>query len=107
MKRYQFELQPADGRKSFYGKAIVTHYSDGLTILKSYDTDVCYITPDGNFIRAWNGWSATTQRHIVAFTAKYDIPSGGKSWWMSLPVGPTPDRLSHDVMVLETITKTA
>lgn len=40
-------LVPNDSHKSFYGKA--------------------KIDADGNIIRLWNGWSATTGRHISAF----------------------------------------
>ena len=65
-KRF-YELIPTDGRKSFYGKAIVKVAEDGSEILQSYDTDVMKRTPDGELVRLWSGWSATTGRHIYAF----------------------------------------
>ena len=62
-----YELKPIDGRKSFYGKAVVM--IDGTTeTLLSYNTPV--IRRDaitGELTRLWSGWSATTQRHVAAF----------------------------------------
>ena len=63
-----FALQPNDSRKSFYGKAIVKVYSDGTQILQSYQTDVLQRNPNGTFKLLWFGWSATTGKHIRAFT---------------------------------------
>ena len=65
MKKYN--LTPNDSHKSFYGKAIVKEYENGVKILQSYKTDVLRIDPDGKLTRLWNGWSATTGRHIKAF----------------------------------------
>ena len=70
--------------KSFYGKAKVTDLGD-LILLQSYKTTVCAIK-DGRFIRIWNGYSATTMRHINEFIAQNDIPGGGKKWWDDLTV---------------------
>ena len=61
------ELAPDDNRKSFYGKAKVLHFADGYDYLVSYDTIVAAISPDGQVHRLWDGWSATTGRHIKAF----------------------------------------
>lgn len=63
-----YELEPTDGHKSFYNKAIVTVHDDGTEILRSYETNVIAKTPDGAYHRLWNGWSATTGRHIKAFS---------------------------------------
>lgn len=60
-------LVPNDSHKSFYGKAKVKTYTDGTRVLQSYNTDVAKIDADGNIIRLWNGYSATTGRHISAF----------------------------------------
>ena len=62
-----YELEPVDGRKSFYGKAFVKVMDDGSEVLQSYDTDVIMRKPDGTLCRLWNDWSATTGRHINAF----------------------------------------
>lgn len=65
MKRY--ELTPTDGRKSFYRKAIVEIADDGTETLYSYDTPVIKRTVSGELVKLWDGWSATTGRHIAAF----------------------------------------
>lgn len=85
----EFKLEPVDGRKSFYGKAVVLRDPDRAT-LKSYDTLVAKIEFDGSgsrFVRLWNGYSATTMRHVNAFVSYYGLEGGGKKWWDSLEVG--------------------
>lgn len=91
-----FELPCRDGRKSFYGKALVKMDDVGIH-LYSYGTHVCSIVlengemfPRPVFERYWSGYSATTMRHINAFVATfgglYGIRGGGKAWWDSLEV---------------------
>lgn len=65
MRRY--ELTPKDGRKSFCGKAIVEIADDGKETLYSYNTPIIARTSDGELVKLWNDWSATTGRHIAAF----------------------------------------
>ncbi len=60
-----YELMPTNGRKSFYGKAIVKVEGDSET-LQSYQTDVIKRV-NGRLIRLWDGWSATTGNHIASF----------------------------------------
>ena len=79
-----FELKPDDNHKSFYRKALVYVMDDGTKTLRSYQTAVCRVTPDGVFHRMWDGYSATTMRHINAFLKLYGIPGGGKAWWDNL-----------------------
>ena len=79
-----YQLTP-DRQKSFYGKAIVTEYNDNYIVLTSYDTEVCRIE-NGRFIRMWEGYSATTMRHVNAFIDLFGIDGGGKKWWDQLPV---------------------
>lgn len=62
-----YELRPTSSQKSFYGKALVLTFSDGSKVLQSYSTLVVKITPGGQIIRLWGGWSATTGKHIAAF----------------------------------------
>lgn len=63
-----YELAPLPGQqKSFYGKAWVYIAPDGEQRLYSYDTLIMIIKPDGKMVRVWDGWSATTGRHIKAF----------------------------------------
>ena len=62
-----YELKPTTNQKSFYGKAQVIVSSDGTQFLKSYETIVLKRKPDGELVRTWDGWSATTGKHIAAF----------------------------------------
>lgn len=63
----QYELRPTDGRKSFYGKAIVTIDEDGAETLSSYNTPIIKRTVSGELVKLWDGWTSTTGRHIKAF----------------------------------------
>lgn len=63
----RYELSPTNGRKSFYGKAVVKEYADGTKVLQSYQTDVIKMLPSGELIRLWDDWSATTGAHIKSF----------------------------------------
>lgn len=78
-----YELQPNDSHKSFYKKAFVI-FDDtlGLEYLQSYETIVGVKTRDGVIHRTWDDYSATTQRHIVAWAGM------GKHKWMALPYEP-------------------
>lgn len=62
-----YELMPNNGRKSFYGKAIVEVEPNGNETLYSYHTPIITRTPQGVLIKLWHGWTATTGRHIAAF----------------------------------------
>jgi hypothetical protein len=75
-------LIPRDSHKSFYGKAIVRTYDDGTTVLRSYATDVISRKPDGTLVRHWDGWSATTGRHVASFAGI------GKAVWDKMDVVP-------------------
>lgn len=79
------ELRPNTSQKSFNGKAMV-ELSYGRVILYSYNTQIARINRKGEFEKLWPGYSATTMKHIKAFCALYDVPCGGKSWWLELPV---------------------
>lgn len=61
-----YELTPNNGRKSFYGKARVI-IENGAETLYSYNTAIMRRLSDGSLVRLWDGWSATTGRHIAAF----------------------------------------
>lgn len=62
-----YELIPNDSRKSFYGKAKVMINDDGSETLYSYDTPIITRTQGGELVKLWDGWTATTGRHISAF----------------------------------------
>lgn len=63
----KYELAPADGRKSFYGKAFVEVEDNGDETLVSYGTRIITKKNDGEYVKHWSGWSYTTGRHIYAF----------------------------------------
>lgn len=62
-----YELAPANGRKSFGGKAVVEVLDDGARVLRSYGTPVIRWGPNGTLHRLYDGWSATTGHHIQFF----------------------------------------
>lgn len=63
----KYELIPTDGRKSFYGKAVVIVEDNGTETLYSYGTHIIKRLVSGKLVKLWSGWSATTGRHIQAF----------------------------------------
>jgi len=73
------ELMPLNGRKSFYGKAIVEDYGNEHKRLLSYDTPVCEIK-DGKvkLLKDWN-YSNTTVGHVRAFLMANGFYAGGKA----------------------------
>ena len=79
----RYELTPTNGRKSFYGKAMVCVYSDGTRVLKSYETPIIERTADGTLHRLYNGWSPTTGTHIKSFCGL------NKAEFFKLPYEPT------------------
>lgn len=81
------ELETNDSHNSFYGKAIVVQDMTGWT-LYSYGTAIVRIS-NGKAARLWDGYSATTMRHIQAFCDKYGVYCGGKKWWEGVPTNYT------------------
>lgn len=63
----KYELIPTDGRKSFYGKAVVIVEDNGTETLYSYNTPIIKRLVSGELVKLGDGWSATTGRHIKAF----------------------------------------
>ena len=78
------KLLPVNNAKSFYGKAVNIE-KDGNNYLKSYKTIVCGII-DGQLVRFWDKYSATTQNHINAFLAYNGMQGLNKKQWEALPV---------------------
>ena len=75
--------------ESYYNKAHVIVLSNGVRLLKSYETIVAGINTRGNFFRLWDGWSATTAKHLTAFSmlyAKKDQGYHGKKDWNDMKV---------------------
>lgn len=73
MKSKIYDLPCLDSRKSFYGKAKVIEQENGEKLLQSYNTIVCKITPDGDYIELWDGNTQTTNRHIKSFKKFFDL----------------------------------
>ena len=83
-----FELKPMHDRaKSFYGKATVFQNLSGKYILKSYQTDVCYIDSEG-LHRTWDGYSVTTLRHVDEFSRQILGKPVNKKTWCAMEVEP-------------------
>lgn len=79
-----YELK-ATKQKSFYGKATVTEKDAQNAVLTSYTTEVCGFV-NGEFVRFWGGWSATTAKHIDAFRELFGLRGLSKKEWLALPV---------------------
>lgn len=65
-------------------KATITWSEDGTIILTSYYTDVLDVLPDGTIVKRWDGYSATTMRHINALMAKLNLPLISKREWVMM-----------------------
>jgi aspartate ammonia-lyase len=65
-----FNLNPVNGRKSFYGKAIVIE-ENGISKLKSYDKIVAEYNHDDNYMKVYAYHSITTLTHINSFLDYY------------------------------------
>ena len=62
------ELIPTNGRKSFYGKAIVEVDDNGVEVLYSYLTPIIKRFPNGTLRRLYDEEpSLTTATHIKSF----------------------------------------
>lgn len=96
-----YDLPCFDSRKSFYGKAKVIEKDNGNVVLQSYNTEVCRVTPSGEFVRMWGGWSVTTGRHINSFLSFMGIPGGGKAWFLSQPMEAKEKRPGPDMTPAE------
>lgn len=90
-----YELHPlCTNQKSFYGKATVTVMDDGgdmYMILRSYDTQVVsvYVGSRGTpFVKKlWNGYSATTLRHVNELLMQQGFPKLSARVWCAMEVG--------------------
>lgn len=96
-----YDLPCFDSRRSFYGKAHVIEKDNGEKVLQSYNTEVCRVTPSGEFVRMWAGWSVTTGRHINSFLVFLGLPGGGKAWWEAQPVEEPQKRPGPDMTPAE------
>lgn len=92
----EYQLKPLDGSvKSFYGKAKVLFYNGRYT-LYSYNTPVLsYSTSDNMLRKEYDGYSATTARHIEAFVGKR-VPKHVWDKWNILTVRSIKEVLQKD-----------
>lgn len=67
------ELSPRDGRKSFYGKAMVLIDPEGNETLYSYGTEVARYNRKENKVEVLGRFSLTTGRHITAFVNEHGV----------------------------------
>lgn len=80
-----YELPCLDRRKSFYNKAKVRE-ENGNKELISYVTTVCSIDSNGGFHRLWDGYSATTMRHVNSFRMMNGLKAISKDEWDEMEV---------------------
>ena len=79
------ELNPTNGRNSFYRKAMVIYAQNGKFLL-SYDTIHCSVDSHGNIHRYSDYKSNTTCSHLKAFLGDYKY----RGYW-ELPIETQPD----------------
>ena len=91
-----YELKPFHtSQKSFYGKARVTvsYYNDDVTylVLESYCTQVATVRIDKFGMpcvrRLWDGYSATTMRHVNELLMQEGFPKLSARAWRAMEVG--------------------
>lgn len=68
-----------DSRKSFYGKAEVEQEENNVTLI-SYNIPIVNVN-NGKITPLWDGWSATTNRHLKEFFKQFwDVEYSKKKW---------------------------
>lgn len=79
------ELLPANGQRSFNHRAHILQDATGNLQLLSYETIVASFDPQTKELKKlWNGYSATTQKHINAFCDYCGIEGFNKKEWENL-----------------------
>ena len=63
-------------------RAIVIYDNYNTKTLKSYHTYICEIDNNGNFTKLWDGYSATTMKHINIFRQMFGLPTMSKYEWI-------------------------
>ena len=71
-------------QKMFYKKAALIE-NKGKVFLQSYDTIVACVDK-GKLLKLWDGYSATTARHIDAFCYSFGVKSVSKKEWENMPL---------------------
>ena len=76
-----------DSHQSFNGRAYVGLNENCKEFLISYNTVVLGYDPfTGEFHRLWDGYSATTMRHIKEFCRQCGFSEMSKGTWDRMPV---------------------
>lgn len=79
------ELKPIYiNQSSFYNKATIEIHNDEL-VLYSYNVKVCKIV-NGKFYRFFDGYTATTMRHVNEFRMQNGLQKLSKKEWLKLEV---------------------
>lgn len=94
-----YDLPCFDGRKSFYGKARIIECENGCKYLKSYNTIVCMINNNNEFIRLWDGESQTTMRHVNSFLQFFNKSGGGVNFWRQHETQAIKYSLENDLLI--------
>lgn len=95
MVNFSYDLSPLHtSQKSFYGKATVhayQHGGDNYYTLLSYGTPVVSVyVGSGNIPhikRIWDGYSATTMRHVNELLSQHGFPKLSAHAWRAMEVG--------------------
>ena len=95
MINFSYDLLPLrTSQKSFYGKARVYAINDGgdhYYTLRSYGTDVVSVYVGHDNIpymkRLWDGYSATTMRHVNELLMQVGFPKLSARAWRAMEVG--------------------
>lgn len=68
-----------NNQKSFYGKAEVEQEENNVPLI-SYNIPIVNVN-NGKITPLWNGWSATTNRHLKEFFKQFwDVDYNKKMW---------------------------
>lgn len=68
-----------NNNKSFYGKAEVKQEDNDVTLI-SYGIEIVNVY-NGKITPLWDGWSATTNRHLKEFFKQFwDVEYSKKAW---------------------------
>lgn len=93
------ELEPINGRSSFYGKATMFTDEHNNKWLFSYNTPIAVFSRNKNMHRLWDGWSLSSGIHFATFCDRVNHRGyrvANKKYWDSLPVE-DPDDLFDDL----------
>ena len=65
-------------QRSFYNRAFVKYYKNGLIVLQSYSTNVASINPTHEYAHVYGWYSVTTAKHINEFLQQHSLDKMSK-----------------------------